>query len=193
MASNQEQARIRSTADVLSAFDGGCDHSITTPDIEFVVQGLQKPLQLHSCILCPMSALVSGVLKCQKTGRFEWPFDTSTTRDRDAVVKVLRFFYGETLCVQPQEVCAVVAALWRFQFVEADDVCKQLIEFATKVATQNLDVGMEMLRTCVEYQECCDSRCSELDRALACVVLSKFNMEKHFDKVVKGLLLDLPP
>ena len=39
---------------------------------------------------------MSGVLRCDRNEtRFEWPFDTKNKKDRDALVKVLRFCYCE--------------------------------------------------------------------------------------------------
>ena len=69
---------------------------------------------------------MSGVLRCDRNEtRFEWPFDTKNKKDRDALVKVLRFCYGETMKVAPHEVCPVVAAVFRLQLNDAKEVVKK--------------------------------------------------------------------
>ena len=42
----------------VSRFDGEREHKASFPDLEFVVQGLDRPLMLHRFVLAPASGLV---------------------------------------------------------------------------------------------------------------------------------------
>ena len=92
--------KVKPTAkSFVNLFDGECDNERSMPDLDFVVCGLDAPLKLHKSLLCVASDLVFNVTKCrQRQRRFVWQHDTSCKEDRDALVKVLRFFYGETHC-----------------------------------------------------------------------------------------------
>ena len=95
-------------------------------------------------------------------------------------MKVLRFCYGETMKVAPHEVCPVVAAVFRLQLNDAQEVVKKLEDFAVRVAQEDVGAGAAMLEcVCAAYDECC-----WLDKALAGLVLTKQNMADHFGIVV---------
>ena len=98
-------------------FPGERDHDDSDPNIDFVVDGLDKPLRLHTQVLGPASGFVRGIVRCnrgvERIIRIEWPFNTSNKQDQEALVMVLRFCYGAALRVVPSMVCPVVAALWR--------------------------------------------------------------------------------
>ena len=76
------------------------------PDLEFVIPGLASPLLLHRGIMARSSRLMQGLLKAKRSaqsadaGQIQWMYDTSKDVGRAALVKVLRFCYGETLNVQ---------------------------------------------------------------------------------------------
>ena len=134
---------------LIARFDGEPDNESTFPDLDFVVPGLDKPLKLSRNTLAPVSQLVRGVLSCDRSKtQFEWPFDTKNKKDRDALVKVLRFCYGETMKVVPHEVCPVVAAVCRLQLKGAQEVVKKLEDFAVKVAQEDVGAGAAMLSEC---------------------------------------------
>ena len=118
---------------LIDRFDGECNHRASFPDLEFVVPGLPKPLKLHRSSLAPISQLVHDALVRQSRSWLVWPFDT-TAADRAALVKVLRFCYGETMRVAPHEVCPVATAVCRLQLKHAPSVLKQLADFAMELA-----------------------------------------------------------
>ena len=149
----------------IKMFDGEEDHKISMPDLDFVVPGMGAPLKLHRCLLCVASSLVHDVLalKPEKDrGRFVWPFDTETKKDREALVKALRFCYGGTLTLEsPKQVCAVIAAINRLQVRNATSVIAKLKRIALEAA--HGEAGLEILRECLKYEECCRARCVQLD------------------------------
>ena len=179
----------------IDRFDGERNNEDSFPDLEFVVPGLDKPLMLHRFVLVPVSELVRNVLKCKRHHRFEWPFDTTTSNkaERDALVKVLRFCYGETMRVAPQEVCPVIAAVCRMQLKDTQSVVKKITDVAVDVASKDVCAGAAMLCDCTRFEECSNNNICQLNKALAGTVLSKHNMAEHSDVVVNDCLMHLPP
>ena len=180
-------------------FPGERDHDDSDPNIDFVVDGLDKPLRLHTQVLGPVSGFVRDIIKCNRTNgsggaahTITWPFNTSNKQDQEALVMVLRFCYGAALRVVPSMVCPVVAALWRLDVRDAGDVCSRLCVFAVDVAQRDVVCGAGMLRQCVGYAECCSSQHTQLDVLLGKAVLTKHNMEAHFEEVVEKCVVDLP-
>ena len=170
------------------------DNENMYPDLVFVVAGMAKPLHLHRKILATTSEYFRTTLKETKDLRLEWPYDTSNEVDRDALVKALRFCYGETLSVDTKkgECCAMIAALLRLQVTCLDDATALLINFATDEAKRNLATGVELLKACTEYKECCGTSQFSLDKKLAAIVLTKDNMHDHYREVVDECLMVLP-
>ena len=170
------------------------------PDLELVVQGMEKPLLLHKGIMVKASKLVDGLLKAKEaakaedTNRIEWPFDTTNERDRVALVKVLRFCYDETLSVSAKgdELCAVIAALCRLQVPCLEQMMVKLSDFAVEQANKDVSVGKELLKQTQVYPECTSPNTVELDKALAKVVLTKENIYNNFDIIVCDCLMQLP-
>ena len=121
----------------------------------------------------------------------EWPFYLSAKR-RNALIKVLRFCYGETMSVTPKEVCPVIATVRRLRLKCAATVLDGISKFAEDVASRDVDAGATMLRNCVKYEECCSEDCP-LDEMLCRVVLTKENLNKHFEEVVDNCLVMLKP
>ena len=123
---------------------------------------------------------MSGVLSCDRNKtRFEWPFDTKNKKDRDALVKVLRFCYGETMKVAPHEVCPVVAAVFRLQLNDAQEVVKKARRLCGEGGAGGCGRWCSHAeRVCAAYDKCC-----WLDKALAGLVLTKQNMADHFGVV----------
>lgn len=93
------------------------------PDMEFVVPRAGKTTAVAQGIIAKTSNFVQGLLKAKETAssgdanRIEWPFDTTNEVDRDALVKVLRFCYDETMSVNAKggELCALIVAMCRLQ------------------------------------------------------------------------------
>ena len=65
-------------------------------------------------------------------------------------MKVLRFCFGETMKVAPHEVCPVVAAVFRLQLNDAQEVVKKLEDFAVRVEQEDVGAGAAMLKECVQ-------------------------------------------
>ena len=170
------------------------------PDMEFVVPGLKQPLLLHKGIMANTSNFVQGVLKAKEAAmafnanKVEWTFDTTNEVDRDALVKVLKLCYDETMTVDANagELCAVIAALCRLQVNCLEEVAKKLTDFAVKQATDDVRLGVQLLKETQLYPECCSPNTVELDKALAKVVLTAKNISENFDIVVDNCLMQMP-
>ena len=170
------------------------------PDMEFVVPGLERPLLLHKGIMAKTSKFVQGLLKAKETAksgdsnRVEWPFDTTNKVDRDALVKVLRFCYDETMTVNTKggELCAMIAAMCRLQMTHLQEMVAKLTQFAVEQSEKDVSVGVEMLKETQLYAECRNPSTVELDKSLAKVVLTLKNISEHFESVVNNCLMMLP-
>ena len=170
------------------------------PDMEFVVPGLERPLLLHKGIMAKTSKFVEGLLKAKETAksgnanRIEWPFDTTKEVDRDALVKVLRFCYDETITVSAKggELCAVITAMCRLQVTCLQEMVTKLTQFAVEQSEKDVSVGVEMLKETQHYAECRNPNTVKLDKSLAKVVLTPKNISEHFESVVNNCLMKLP-
>ena len=165
------------------------------PDLVFVVPGMDEPLQLHKKILAKASTRIKEILKNNKGERLDWMFEVKNEMDKQALMKTLRFCYGETLSVGTRdgECCALIAAFSRLQVTCADEVIGKLKVFALEQARNDLEMGIELLKKCTCYGECCDGRTCTLNKELAKIVLTKDNMNEHFRDVVIDCLMELPP
>ena len=173
----------------------------TFSDLDFIIGWLEKPLKLHKNILSQTSKRVEGILKAKQASKsgdcnvIMWMYDTSKEVDREALVKVLRFCYGDTITVGVKngECCAVIAALFRLQVICAADTVAKLSSFAMEQAQANLRVGAELLVATQHYIECSNTDFCALDSQLAETVLSKERIQEHYDTVVDRCLMRLPP
>ena len=176
------------------------DNEELFPDLELVVQGLDAPLHLHKIILTKTSKLMEGLIKTkhvtksQNENQIEWMFDTSEKVDRDALLNVLRFCYGEKMRVGKGEgeCCAVIAALFRLQVTCTNEVVAKLTDFTVSCAKEDLAFGAMMLKDAQRYPECRSQNACDLNQALAKVVLTSKNICEH-SEVVSECLLNLPP
>ena len=165
------------------------------PDLTFVVPGMDGSLSLHKKILAKTSRTIKAMLKDHPGDKLEWIYETKNENDKQALVKALRYCYGETLSVGTRngECCALIAALSRLQVTCLGEVIPQLNDFALEQARSDLDTGIEMLKMCTCYEECCKSNAWTLSKELAKIVLTKENMNEHFREVVDDCLMTLPP
>lgn len=172
-------------------FDNGGSY----PDMEFVVDGIPNPLLLHRKILANTSGWFRKNLSDKWGERLEWPFDTSKEVDREALLKALRFCYGETLRVGTKngECFAMISTLTRLQVTCMDNVVTTLMNFIVTQAKGNVETGVELLKMCSQCKECCDSTNSSLNKTLASVVFTKENMYEHYKEVVDECMMVLPP
>ena len=176
------------------------DNDNSFPDLDFVVKGLEKPLKLHKTIISKTSSLVDELLKTKQITKgperdqIEWMFDTNNKVDRDALVKVMRFCYGDTVSVGTKngECCAMIAALFRLQVICADETAKKLQLFAVNEAKHNAKTGVELLNVTQLYPECTNTQLCTLDQQLSKAVLSKGRILNDYETFVDGCLMKLP-
>ena len=195
---NREQNECDSTVAIISPYHNDVesfDNPDEFPDLEFVVVGMEKPLQLHRRILAHASGKVKGMLNERRNLKLEWPFDTTKEVDREALVKALRFCYGETQIVgiKNGECVAMIVALKRLHVTCLDDVVTLLSNFAMDEAKRNVEIGVGLLKACVGYKEMSGTSQLTLDKKLAAIVLTKGNMQEHYKEVVDECLMVLPP
>ena len=172
----------------------------TFSDLDFIIAGLEKPLKLHKNIISQTSMLAKTLLKAKHASKsadcneIRWMYDTSKEVDREALVKALRFCYGNTITVGVKngECCAVIASLFRLHVICAADTVANLSNFALERAQANLRVGVELLMATQQYPECSNTDFCTLNKQLGEIVLSKERMQKHYDTVVDRCLMRLP-
>ena len=194
---NQDNSGIENTVDVVSPFHNEIecfDNAEGFPDMELVVKGIPKPLLLHRKILASASGWFRKNLNGRKDIRLEWPFDTSKEVDREALLKGLRFCYGQTLTVGSSngECVALIAAFSRLELAHMDEAVSVLTSFGIEECKGKIETGVELLKACVGYGECCDAKGLSLDKKLAAIVLTKDNMVEHYKEVVDECLMMLP-
>ena len=176
------------------------DNEDTFPDLTFVIPGLEKPLELHRGILGQRSKLTKGLLKGkevtkdEEANKIEWMFEMGNEADKLALVKALRFCYGEALKVDIQkgECCATIAALFRLQVTCLDEAMSQLVAFALEQTKHNTILGTKLLIETQSYPECCNVNTCDLDKELAKIVFTTKNICEHYEDVVDGCLMKLP-
>ena len=195
--SNKEQSEEGKTTNLESPFHNEVecfDNAEAYPDMELVVKGIPKPLLLHRKIIANASGWFKRNLTDKWGQRLEWPFDTSKEVDREALLKSLRFCYGETQTVGTKncECIAMAVVLSRLQVTCLEKAMTTLGNFATEQAKQKVETGVELLMMCSLCPECCGTSQSSLNQKLASVVLTKDNMVEHYKEVVDECLMMLP-
>ena len=192
----QEQSEAN-TVDITSPYTNEVEmfDNAELSDFVLVVPGLTKPLELHKLILAKASRKVKSMLKGKGEQQVEWPFDINKQVDRQALVKALRFCYGETLSVGTNngECISMIATLSRLQVTCLEEVVPKLIGFALNEARNDVRVGVELLKACTRYEECCNTNTCTLNKELAKTILTRENMAEHFREVVDDCLMTLPP
>lgn len=176
------------------------DNEEMYPDLELVIPEFENSLHLHKLILARASKLMEDLFKAKQTAnsqngnKLQWMFDTSEKVERDALLKVLRFCYGENIRVRTTncECCAVVLALYRLQVTCANDVVRELTDCSVNRAKMDLSFGVMLLKSSQHYQECRNNKAYELDKALAKALLTRNNICEHYDTVVSECLMKLP-
>lgn len=175
---------------------GTFDNEDSFPNLTLVIQGLNKPLRLHKGVLCTVSKYIERVLKEKQIKgeddiKIEWMFDTAKEVDRQVVVKVLRFCYGESVSVgvKDGECCAMISIMKKLELICEDVMADYLISFARDETINDLKTGVELLKCVQRYQECVDKK---MDEMLASIILTKKNLMEHYDIVVGDCLMKLP-
>ena len=198
IANHQEKQVEECTLDVASPFHNEVecfDNSDLYPDLEFFVAGMTNPIQLHRKILALTSEYMKKKLKEIREQRLDWTYDSNKEVDRNALVKVLRFCYGESMTVGTKngDCIAVFAAVMRLQVMCRVKTIEILKNFALTQAKKDVKVGVELLKACAGYPECCEKNSCELNRELAGIILTKEKMHEHYKEVVDECLMVLPP
>ena len=172
------------------------DNEETSPNLTFVIQGLEKPLRLHKDTLCRVSKYIERVLKEKQekgedNSEIVWMFDTTKEVDKQVIVKALRFCYGESISVgvKDGECCAMISVLKKLDIVCEESTSEDLITFARDESKKEMKTGVELLKYVQDYQECIDKRMGE---KIASVVFTKKNVIEHFDTIVGECLMNLP-
>ena len=195
--SNRNQEKETDTIVVASPYHNeveSFDNPESFPDLKLFITGTEKPLQLHRKILAGTCGWVKDTLKDKDEMRMDWEFDTKKKVDKDALVKALRFCYGEMMTVGTKdgECCAVIAALTRLQVTCLSDVVTTLSDFAVTQSLGNVKTGVGLLKACAGYAECCNMNQVMLNQELANAVLTNDNMCSHYREVVDNCLMQLP-
>ena len=135
------------------------------PDLEFVIPGHSESIWVHKRTLAKASRSLKATLN-EGGSKIEWPYDTSMEVDRQALIKVLKFFYGEPLKVGTDdgECCAVIAVLDRMDVTCIYEAVELLKEFAMKQAEKDLRIGTKLLKASLRYEECHVSDLSKYHR-----------------------------
>ena len=195
---NREQSECEGTVEVVPPYRNDIesfDNPDEFPELEFVVGGMERPLQLHRRILAHASGTIKRMLNERRGPKLEWPFDTTKEVDKEALVKALRFCYGETQIVGTKngECVAMIVSFTRLQVTCLDDVMTLLSNFSMEEAKRNLEIGVELLKACAGYKETSGKSQLTLDKKLAATVLTRDNMQGHYKEVVDECLMVLPP
>ena len=166
-------------------------------DMEFMVQGMEKPLKLHRVIMSTASNFVRRMLTQQEGNENNkgWVYDMSRDVDKKAMVKVIRFCYGEDMeiGVDNGDCCAIIAALYRLEVTCTEEIVKRIGYFGLEESKKDLRVGVKLLKESVVYPECCIEHGCGLDMALSQIVLTADNVRNNYETVVNDCLMMLPP
>jgi len=137
----------------------------------------------------------TGIEKEGQMYVFDWPFDTTKQVDKDGLVTVLRFCYGENMVLNAQNCelnCAVFAAVMRLQIKCQDEVINQMKAFIIHTAQRDVELGARLLRASVDYDEL-KKESIEIDKELAAIEFTIDRLHGYFDVVVTNCLYFLPP
>ena len=121
--------------------------------------------------------------------KFKWSFAINNKWDRKALDDVLRFCYGKPLrvsigadCMDDDGalICSVIATLIRLQVNGVNDIVDKLTKHMIEACKRDVNVGVQMLKTCVNYPECCGAKPNNVDEMISNVVLTREHIQKHY-------------
>ena len=195
---DNEESKEERRMDLASPFHNeieSFDNSGSYPDMELIVNGFHKPIVLHRKIVANASLWFKKNLNDKWGQRIEWPYDTENEVDREVLMKTLRYCYGETMNVGTKngECFSLITTMTRLQLTCLDDVVTTMNNFIIEEAKRKIENGVELLRECMKHTVCCGTNELSLNKRLATVVLTKDNMDCHYQEVVDGCLMMLPP
>ena len=169
-------------------------------DVQVVLSQTAPPLLMHRNVLGAASATLGAVLRggespwCvydRASGTLTWLCDAMC--DQQAVCGLLRFCYGQELCLDPGTCAATLAAACRLGLHRIDSVVAAVEQQVVALAAQNVELGTLLLLECANFEECCDEACGCLDRKIAALLFTPENIAEHYDQVVDSCLMLLPP
>lgn len=169
------------------------------PDLDLVVKSMKESFKVHRATLAAASPIMKNLINTRTRilpcGMRELVWNPKVDRDVDkqSFIKALRFCYGEALSIGTKdgECCAMISVLYQLQLEHLNEIVSAIRDFAVVQAMKNLSFGVELLKCCTRYNDCCSRYC-ELNKELAKVVFSKNNVHDHYGEVVNGCLLELP-
>ena len=170
------------------------------PDLELVVQGLESPLLLHRCILVGRSKLFQALINVKvsagtpNSNTVEWMFSTEKEVNRQSLMRVLRFCYGERMRIKAdcEECCSLISTLKQLRVTCGDEIVKQIKDFVIDQSKKDVLFGTKTLLASQCYPECCSDDC-KLHTLLARVVLTRERICENYGAVVSDCLMKLPP
>ena len=177
------------------------DDEKSFPDVKIILQGLQKPLQLHRVVLTYASQMLLNLFKSNrilqnKKEEDAWPLDITFNKSKDnmysnVLLKWLRSCYGDDMNLSYKELCAALTGLFNLQLTHQDELQKLIEDHMKKVAETDIKAGIAILNGCVNYEECHSDDKSRIDKEIAKRIFTLSNMKKYKDLVI-NCLLSLP-
>jgi len=177
--------------------------NLFSPDVEFVISGIDRVFPLHIWVLTSASKMFEEVFKGRNT-RCCCTYDARTRRAEwncgrlagnkvyaDVLVKWLNFCYGLDLSFSVDEYMAAFVALLqlRLKCNEAGGLLKKLEEGIKTEAEKDVDFGVRMLEeSFFVYGDINDSKMAKLRDTMVQIVMKPVNFEKHFKTVVLCLI-----
>lgn len=170
------------------------------PDIFLVFPGRTSPVFLHRAHL-RVSQTLDDIFNNRPSARGTY---NQTTRVMDSVfvgmgeaqrqmfLGWLGFCYGREMVIEPRFAPAALSVLVHLQLVHGEWAQRHLERFMIDAATRDPEMGALMLVEYSTYKEChCHELCS-VGSELARCVLSRENIETHYEAVVDKCLQHLP-
>ena len=167
-------------------------------ELTFITPGGNQRLGLHRIFLCPASRTVEEAVNgrinthCKfraESKALEWLHNNADEIYCRALIKWLRFCYGENQSFDAEECPAALTLLVQLKLRVGDNVKEDLEAFMIDAAKRNVEVGARMLCDCaLKYEEC-----ESVGERLAKVVLTAENMRNNGQLVVDECLMNLPP
>jgi len=186
--------------ELMLSFDDGSEASFS--DVEMVIPGLDHSLSLHRVILSRTSKILLGMLqlKASTFGKFDpaahqlkWEFGQGDAVYSRVLVKWLKFCYGQNITILPEECGAAVAILFQLQLSCTEKVLPLIEKHMVSVTENDIGDGAKILLSCAKFDECDSDGCCHVAIVVAKKLLTRENITKHDDEVVKGCLFHLPP
>jgi len=107
------------------------------------------------------------------------------------LIKWLRFCYGEDQSFAYDECCAAISVMFQLQLKCMNELFAQFSSYLTDVSKNHNEIGVQLLFSCVEYDECRRKE-PRIDRVIAHCLFTRDNIVTKYDLIVNQCLLKLP-